>query len=212
MARISDEAALRRIYAPPSGRSVDKELDRLDPHCLRFIALSPFVLIATSDAAGRADVSPRGDAPGFVAADAHEILIPDRPGNNRLDTLTNILATGRAGLLFLIPGVDETLRVNGRAEIHDDAALAARFAVSGKPPRTVLKVAVEEAYLHCAKAFMRSRLWAGDAQVERAALPTMGEMLRDQIAAKAGFAPGEGRSLEAESQEAMIARYRAVLY
>ncbi|MDI4666657.1 pyridoxamine 5'-phosphate oxidase family protein [Xanthobacter autotrophicus] len=207
MAAIRDEGALRTLYGMPAGRSVDKVIDRLDPHCRRFIALSPFVLIATADAQGAADVSPRGDAPGFVAATERELLIPDRPGNNRLDSLCNILATGRVGLLFLIPGVDETLRVNGRAAIHDDAGLTTRFAVGGKAPRTVLKVAVEEAYLHCAKAFMRSRLWAAEAQVERAALPTMGEMLRDQIAGKTGGAGGE-----AESQEAMVERYRGILY
>ncbi|QRG07517.1 pyridoxamine 5'-phosphate oxidase family protein [Xanthobacter dioxanivorans] len=208
MARIADPDALRRLYGQPSGRSVDKELGWLDPHCRHFISLSPFVLIATADAAGATDVSPRGDTPGFVAATRAELLIPDRPGNNRLDSLTNILATGRVGLLFLIPGVDETLRVNGRAAIHDDADLLARFAVGGKAPRTVLRVEVEAAYLHCAKAFMRSRLWDARAQVERSALPTMGEMLRDQIASK----PDAGATIEAESQEAMVERYRALLY
>lgn len=211
MTRITDEAALRRLYGKASPRSLDKALDRLDSHGLRFIGLSPFVLIATAAASGATDVSPRGDMPGFVAASARELLIPDRPGNNRLDSLRNIIETGRIGLLFLIPGVDETLRVNGHAEIHDDPELIADFAVAGKAPRTVLKVAVEEVFLHCAKAFMRSRLWDPAAQVERTALPTMGEMLRDQITAKAHqttFAPGEA----AESQETMVARYREVLY
>ena len=207
MAKIRDEGALRRLYGEPAGRSVAKQLDRLDPHCRAFIALSPFVLIATANAQGATDVSPRGDAPGFVAATERDLLIPDRPGNNRLDSLTNILATGQVGLLFLIPGVDETLRVNGRAAIHDDTGLTARFAVGGKAPRTVLKVEVEEAYLHCAKAFMRSRLWDAEAQVERSVLPTMGEMLRDQIAGKTGEVCGD-----AESQKAMVARYRGILY
>lgn len=202
MAQIETEAELRQLYGWPGGRSRDKVLDRLDGHCRRFIALSPFVLIATADAAGRADVSPRGDAPGFVAATEDHLLVPDRPGNNRLDSLVNILATGRVGLLFLIPGVDETLRVNGRAAIHDDADLCGRFAVDGRTPRTVLRVAVEEAFLHCAKAFMRSRLWAAQTQVPRTALPTMGEMLRDQI--------GQGGA--AESQEDMVRRYLEVLY
>ena len=215
MAVVADHDALRRIYGTPSGRSVAKELDRLDPHCLGFIALSPFVLIATADAQGRADVSPRGDLPGFVTASAHELLIPDRPGNNRLDSLGNILATGQVGLLFLIPGVDETLRVNGRAEIRDDAELTGRFVVGGKAPRTVLRVEVREAYLHCAKAFMRSRLWDVEAQVERGALPTMGEMLRDQIAGKEppGAGPASPFATAApESQEAMVTRYREILY
>lgn len=208
MPQIRDVGALRRIYGAANGRSVEKVLDRLDPHCRRFIALSPFVLLATTDAAGATDVSPRGDAPGFVAATERELVIPDRPGNNRLDSLTNIIVTGQVGLLFIIPGVDETLRVNGRAAIHDDADLTASFAVGGKAPRTVIRVEVVEAYLHCAKAFMRSRLWEAEAQVERAALPSMGEMLRDQIAGKAGR-PGEA---EAETQDAMVARYRGILY
>lgn len=213
MARITDEATLRRLYGAPGGRSVAKQLDRLDRHCRHFISLSPFVLIATADASGAADVSPRGDAPGFVAARERDLLIPDRPGNNRLDSLTNILATGKVGLLFLIPGVDETLRVNGTAFIHDDEELTRLFTVGGKAPRTVLRVEVEEAYLHCAKASMRALLWAPEAQVERSALPTMGEMLRDQIAGK--DAPGATSASVTgapESQEAMVARYRQVLY
>ncbi|WP_454914710.1 pyridoxamine 5'-phosphate oxidase family protein [Xanthobacter sediminis] len=202
MARIETEAELRRLYGEPAGRTRDKVLSRLDPHCRRFIALSPFVLIATADATGAADVSPRGDAPGFVLAEETRLILPDRPGNNRLDSLSNILARGRVGLLFLIPGVDETLRVNGRAAIRDDADLRARLAVNGRLPRTVIAVEVEEAFLHCAKALMRSRLWRSEAQVPRTALPTMGEMLRDQI----------GKGGPAESQEDMERRYRAVLY
>lgn len=215
MAVIADETALRRLYGAAAGRSVAKQLDRLDRHCRHFISLSPFVLIATADATGAADVSPRGDVPGFVAASESELLIPDRPGNNRLDSLTNILATGQVGLLFLIPGVDETLRVNGAAFIHDDAELTAGFAVGGKTPRTVLRVEVAQAYLHCAKAFMRSRLWDSTAQVERSALPTMGEMLRDQIAGKelrAAAAPSAFATEPAESQEEMVRRYRDILY
>lgn len=202
MARIETVEELRRLYGEPGGRARDKVLARLDPHCRRFIGLSPFVLIATCDAAGAADVSPRGDAPGFVTAEETRLLIPDRPGNNRLDSLCNILSNGRVGLLFLIPGVNETLRVNGRAAIRDDAELRARFAVAGRAPRTVIAVEVEEAFLHCAKAFMRSSLWSAEARVPRAALPTMGEMLRDQI----------GNGGPTESQEDMERRYRAALY
>ncbi|MFG1191052.1 pyridoxamine 5'-phosphate oxidase family protein [Xanthobacter flavus] len=213
MAVVADEAALRRLYGSAAGRSVAKQLDRLDHHCRHFISLSPFVLIATADASGAADVSPRGDVPGFVAARERELLIPDRPGNNRLDSLTNILTTGQVGLLFLIPGVDETLRVNGNAFIHDDEELTRLFTVAGKAPRTVLRVEVKEAYLHCAKAFMRSRLWEPEAQVERSALPTMGEMLRDQIASKDAASAASSFANEApESQEQMVARYREILY
>ncbi|MFG1391920.1 pyridoxamine 5'-phosphate oxidase family protein [Xanthobacter agilis] len=202
MAPIETLADLRRLYGEPSGRARDKVLARLDAHCRRFIGLSPFVLIATADAAGAADVSPRGDAPGFVAAEETRLFIPDRPGNNRLDSLSNILANGRIGLLFLIPGVNETLRVNGRAAIRDDADLKARFAMSGRQPRTVIAVEVEEAFLHCAKAFMRSNLWSPDARVPRSALPTMGEMLHDQI----------GKGGPVETQAEMERRYAAALY
>lgn len=202
MARIDTLDALRALYGFPSGRSRDKVLAGLDAHCRRFIALSPFVLIATSDADGAADVSPRGDTPGFVAVDGTRLLIPDRPGNNRIDSLANIIANGHVGLLFLIPGVNETLRVNGRAAIDDDAELRGRFTVAGRPPRTVIVVEVEEAFLHCAKAFMRSSLWRPEAQLPRTALPTMGEMLADQI--------GHGGPVETQAQ--MEERYRAALY
>lgn len=213
MAVVADEATLRQLYGAAAGRSVAKQLDRLDRHCRHFISLSPFVLIATADASGAADVSPRGDVPGFVAARERELLIPDRPGNNRLDSLSNILATGQVGLLFLIPGVDETLRVNGRAFIHDDGELTRLFTVAGKAPRTVLRVEVTEAYLHCAKAFMRSRLWEPEAQVERTALPTMGEMLRDQIAEKDAAGAASSFATETpETQASMVARYRDILY
>ena len=131
------------------------------------------------------------------APDAHTLLLPDAPGNNRLDTLVNITQTGRLGLLFMIPGVDETLRVNGRASLHDDATLLARFAGAARPPRLVVQVRVEQAYLHCAKALMRSSLWAPQARVERSVLPTMGRMIADQI----------GDTAEPESQDSMLARY-----
>ena len=204
MAAITTEEALRARYGTPSERAVRKELCALDPHCRRFIALSPFVLLSSSGGAGDfADVTPRGDRPGFVAVlDEATLALPDRPGNNRLDTLANVLANPEVGLLFLIPGVDETLRVGGRAEIRDDAALLERFAVDGRAPATVLVVHVRRAFLHCAKALMRARLWDPEARIERASLPTMGRMLKDQI----------GLSGEPEPHEAMVARYRAELY
>lgn len=202
MSNIKDVASLRALYGPMGERSARKQLDRLDRHCRRFVELSPFVLLSTTGADGLGDVTPRGDAPGFVAVeDDRTLLIPDRPGNNRLDSLTNILERPGVGLLFLVPGVDETLRVNGTAEIHADPALLARFAVDGKLPRTVLKIAVREAYLHCAKAFMRSRLWDPAVQVDRSTLPSMGEMLRDQLSLSEG-----------ETQAEMLRRYEATLY
>ena len=198
---MTDRAAqLRELYPAPNERAVRKELDHLDAHCRRFIALSPFVVLASAAPGedGPLDASPRGGAPGFVRAlDDRTLLIPDAPGNNRLDSLTNIAATGRVGLLFLIPGIDETLRVNGTALVSDAPALLAHFASERHPPRVVVRVGVQQAYLHCAKAFMRSRLWTAAAQVERSALPTLGRMINDQL----------GLTTPPESQEAMLARY-----
>jgi hypothetical protein len=203
MARITTREALRQHYREASGRAVEKQLDHLDPHCRRFIELSPFLLIGSGGAGRRGDVSPRGEAPGFVhVLDDHRLAIPDRPGNNRLDTMTNILEDPAVGLLFLVPGVDETLRINGRAAIHDDEDLRSRFEVKGRLPATVLVVTVDEAYLHCAKALMRSKLWDPEARVPREALPTIGQMLKDQI----------GHKEEAEPQSEMVERYKKVLY
>ena len=178
---IESVEALRRVYSEAKGRAVQKQIDHIDVHCARFIGLSPFVVIASVDAHGALDASPRGGAPGFVrVSDAHTLLTPDSPGNNRLDTLTNIMATGSVGLLFMIPGVDETLRVNGTARLNDDASILSTFAGDKRTPKLVIEVTVREAYLHCAKAFMRSQLWNPGSVVDRAALPTMGEMLSDQ--------------------------------
>jgi PPOX class probable FMN-dependent enzyme len=203
MGAITSEEALRRVYKEPSDRVRRKQLERLDRHCRRFVELSPFVILATSDADGSVDATPRGGPPGFVrVADERTLLIPDRPGNNRLDSLTNLVANPGVGLLFLVPGVDETLRVNGTVEISDDEGLRSLFQVDGRLPATVLVVSVREAFLHCAKALMRSRLWDQEARVERTALPTMGEMLKDQI----------GLDGEPESQQAMLERYRSSPY
>lgn len=203
MSHIDSLDALRALYPQANARSVDKVIPRLDSHCRRFIALSPFLLLATGGADGSADVSPRGDHAGFVVVeDDTTLLVPDRPGNNRLDSLENIVARPGVGLLFLIPGVDETLRVNGVAEIHADTTLRERFAVQGKLPLSVLKIRVTDAYLHCAKALMRSHLWSLQAQVERSALPTMGQMLADHTSGR----------YQAESQEDMLKRYKEVLY
>ncbi|MEI7447375.1 MAG: MSMEG_1061 family FMN-dependent PPOX-type flavoprotein [Burkholderiales bacterium] len=194
--------ALRALYPPAKERSLRKQLDALDVHCTRFIERSPFVVVSSRGADGSVDASPRGGDPGFVrVTDAHTLLIPDATGNNRLDTLENVVATGSIGLLFLVPGVDETLRVNGRARLSADPALLALAAERAKPPRTVIVVEVREAYLHCAKALMRSRLWDASRHLPRSALPTMGEMLKDQI----------GDDGPAESQEQMLARYAADL-
>ncbi|MEO8133339.1 MAG: MSMEG_1061 family FMN-dependent PPOX-type flavoprotein [Betaproteobacteria bacterium] len=178
---ITNVDALRNLYAAPKERAVRKQISALDSHCRRFIELSPFLILATTGKTHAMDASPRGGAPGFVKITAGgALLIPDAPGNNRLDSFENIIATGRAGLLFLIPGFDETLRVNGSAvlsQAKDDILLCTD---ERRTPKLAIKVFVEEAYLHCAKAFMRSRLWSADARVDRAALPTAGKMISDQ--------------------------------
>lgn len=182
---IETRDELRRIYKTPepTAGSIRKELKELDHHCRSFIERSPFVLIGSSDGAGNADVTPKGDRPGFAAIlDYTTIAIPDRPGNNRLDTLENIVANPAVGLLFLIPGMNETLRVNGEARITLDASLRERLAVDGKPPLSVVVVHVKAAYMHCAKAFMRSQLWSPESWLDRATLPTLGAILRDQLA------------------------------
>ena len=177
---ITTQTQLRALYAAPKERAVKKQLTSLDAHCQRFISLSPFVVVATGAAAGDMDNSPRGGAPGFVqCVDAHTLLLPDAPGNNRLDSLENIVATGRVGLLFMVPGVDETLRVNGRAVLSQDGVDIARCTNERRAPVLVIRVTVEAAYLHCAKALMRSSLWSPMAQVARSALPSAGQMLRD---------------------------------
>ena len=199
---IDSKETLRALYPPAKERSVKKQLAQLDKHCLRFIELSPFVVLASGSREGHFDASPRGGDPGFVKApDNATLLIPDAPGNNRLDTLENIIGTGRIGLLFLIPGVDETLRVNGSARLSDDAELLRNFSNEKRTPKLIIEVKVEDVYLHCAKALMRSKLWSAESQVERAVLPTMGQMLNDQT----------GIRTMPESQEQMVERYKADL-
>ena len=181
---------LRSRYGAPSERAVRKSLDRLDRHCRRFIELSPFVVLASAGADGRVDCSPRGDPAGFVAVlDDRTILLPDRRGNNRADSLTNVLENPHVGMLFMIPGVDETLRLNGRAKLTTDPARLGPLAVNGRAPRSGLLVEVEEVFLQCTKALVRSRLWADETRVDRkAALPSFGQMLADHIGESDGAA------------------------
>jgi hypothetical protein len=192
---------LRTRYAEPGERAVRKQLPRLDAHCRNFIGLAPFVVLATSNGSAM-DASPRGGAPGFVkVVDETTLWIPDDPGNNRLDSLSNIVESGRIGLLFLIPGVDETLRVNGGARLSADPEKLQQLATEKRTPKLLIEVTVEEAYLHCAKALMRSQLWCDAAKQDRGVLPTLGEMLADQL----------GSAGPVETQEEMVARYRRVL-
>ena len=183
---IADEPALRALYGTPGRLALMKELDHLDRHCRRFIELSPFFCLATTGKDGRADNSPRGDAPGFVQIEGDgTLLIPDRPGNNRIDSLANIAHNPTVGMLFFIPGFTETLRVNGRATLSTAPDLLARFSVDGRPPKLVMVVKVEEAFLQCSKALIRSRLWTEDAKVDRKTMPTLGQMIADVADAKA---------------------------
>jgi PPOX class probable FMN-dependent enzyme len=182
LAVIASPEQLREHYAPPIERARLKSLRKLDNHCRRFIALSPFVCIGTAGGNNGSDVSPRGDRPGFVhVLDDTTLAIPDWPGNNRLDSLVNLLANPAIGLLFLIPGLDETLRVNGSAEISTDPALLSTWDVNGKHPKSALVITIGEAFLHCGKALIRSRLWHDDYRIHPGELPSYGRMLKDQI-------------------------------
>ena len=178
---ITDETSLRALHHQPMSRATDKVLTTLDEHCLRIIELAPFCVISTQGADG-ADISPRGDPPGFVRVlDRRTLLIPDRVGNNRLDAMTNLLVNPRVGVLFLVPGMNETLRINGTARITDDARLLAPSALVNRPPKVGLVIAVEEAFLHCPKSLIRSALWDASRYIDRATLPSYAEMLLDHV-------------------------------
>ena len=179
---IKDESALRAHYGEPSRLALLKELGHLDQNCRRFIELSPFLCLATFGADGRADNSPRGDAPGFVeVADDKTLLLPDRPGNNRIDSLSNIVNRPEVGLLFFIPGFTETLRVNGHAKLSIAPDLMTRFAVGGRQPKLVVVITIDEVFLQCSKALIRSRLWEEDSKIDRKTLPTLGKMIADVV-------------------------------
>ena len=196
--------ALRALYAQPGERAVRKQLDRLDVHCTQFIALSPFCVIGSAGPQGELlDASPRGGVPGFIKMlDANTLLLPDSGGNNRLDTLENLLRDPRVGLLFLVPGFEETLRVNGTARLRDEAEFVDRFAHERQRPKLVIEVQVAEAYLHCAKAFMRSQLWQPATWPQRALMPSMNEMIHAQA----------GLGAVTESPAEIAVRYRQQLH
>ncbi len=194
---ITSEEALRTHYKPAMQKALNKQLDSLDKHCKAFIERSPFLCIATSSPDGYADNSPKGDEPGFVRIlDDRTIGIPDRMGNNRLDTISNLLQNPQIGLIFFIPGVDETLRVNGRAEISVDPALLELSTFRGKAPTSMIVVHIEEAYLHCPKALIRSTLWQRAGEKDQKPFPTLMKMLYDQFGT-----PLEGEALAAVEKE-----------
>lgn len=182
MDSITDKTNLGELYGTPSERAVLKQLDHIDQHCSAFIKLSPFLVIGTMGKDGLGDVSPRGDAPGFVIVrDEYTLLLPDRLGNNRTDTLSNIIDNEGVGLLFLVPGMSETLRVNGTAKITVDPEILKDLTAQGKQPRSALEIDVKEAYLQCAKALIRSKLWDEDYKIERQTFPSLGQIISDQI-------------------------------
>jgi uncharacterized protein len=176
---IADEGELREVIGSPTNPVAGKVADRLNDLTRQFIERSPFVCVATARPDGGLDVSPRGDPAGFVRIlDEQTLLLPDRPGNRIADTLTNLLEDSRIALLFLIPGVGDSFRVNGRAVVVDDPELLAESAVDGKAPRLGIKVAIEEAYTQCSKALIRSDLWNPERHIDRSELPSGGEILR----------------------------------
>ena len=181
---MTDLAAsdLASIYPKPSPRVIAKARPEIDLHARKFIAMSPFCVLATSGTDGSVDASPRGGNPGFVnVAGPNQLLMPDRAGNNRIDSFKNIVeGSGFVQLIFFVPGIDETLRVGGKGKLSAAPDLLAAMKEFGKLPRAVLSIEVHEAYFHCGKALMRSRLWSSDAQVERAVFPSIGQVIHDQ--------------------------------
>jgi PPOX class probable FMN-dependent enzyme len=201
---LESESELRALVGHPAPRAVAKQMARLDEHCRTIISFSPFVLVSSSDARGRPDVSPKGDAPGFVLVlDDFTLAMPDRPGNRRLDTFRNVLENPRVGLLFLVPGRQETLRVNGSALLVRDEALRSRMAAQGKLPQLALVVRVEEAFVHCGKSMLRSKLWDAASWPALAALPSHARCLLDHAKVSQSL-----EELEASVQEG----YRSGLY
>jgi hypothetical protein len=179
---ITSLEQLRAVYPAPKQRSVDKELDHFDEHCRRLIALAPFVLVASADGGGACDVSPKGGPPGFVRVlDSRRLAIPDATGNRRLDGLQNMVENPHVGLLFLIPGMGETLRVNGRVSLTQDPAILSGLETGGRPAQLALVVHAEQVYLHCAKALIRSGLWRTDTWADADELPSAAEILNDHI-------------------------------
>ena len=192
---------LASIYPPPSPRVIAKARPEIDAHSKKFIEMSPFCVLATSGSDGSVDASPRGGNPGFIhVAGPSQLLMPDRSGNNRIDSFRNIVeGSGFVQLIFFVPGIDETLRVGGKGKVSVDPELMASMVEFGKPPRAVLHIDVKEAYFHCGKALMRSKLWTTN-RVERAVMPSIGEVIHDQT--------GLG---ERESQEVIYERYKTQL-
>ena len=201
---MTDLAApdLASIYPQPSPRVIAKARPEIDVHAKKFIEMSPFCVLATSGSNGEVDASPRGGGPGFVTVTGpNEMLMPDRSGNNRIDSFRNIVeGSGFLQLIFFVPGIDETLRVGGRGSVTADPDLLSQMIEFGKPPRAVLRIAVKEAYFHCGKALMRSKLWGADTRVEREVFPSISTVIHEQTSLG-----------EPETQEAVYERYKTQL-
>jgi PPOX class probable FMN-dependent enzyme len=178
---VTDTTALREIIDEPMALAATKEMPALDKHCRRFIELSPFLCLSSMSASGKADVSPRGDPPGFVKVlDEKTVLIPDRKGNRRLDTMRNILEQPSVAVIFFVPGIEETLRLNGKASITRDPALLEDMAVQGQAPALGIRIEIDTVFFHCAKALKRSRLWEPETRIERGDFPRYGQIIKDQ--------------------------------
>ena len=193
---------LATLYPAPSPRVIAKARPEIDSHAKKFIEMSPFCVLATSGSDGSVDASPRGGTIGFVSvAGPNQLLMPDRSGNNRIDSFRNIVeGSGLLQLIFFVPGIDETLRVGGKGTLSVEPDLLASMIEFGKPPRAILRIAAREAYFHCGKALMRSKLWSPDSRVERAVMPSIGQVIHDQT--------GLG---EPEAQEVVYERYKTQL-
>jgi uncharacterized protein len=199
---IEDIGEIREIYGYPMERTVKKQLPRLEKHSRAFIAMSPFIVMATCDAEGRCDASPKGDGPGFVhVLDDETLLIPDRLGNNRVDSISNILEHPRIGLIFFVPGIRETLRVNGRAQITTDPELLKATEANGKLPRSAILVTADEVYFHCGKAIIRSDLWNPEKHVARTDFPSLGIVIAEQIGQQV-----EPKEAERMTEESYVTR------
>ena len=204
---ISSHDELRRIYDAPAALAVNKQKAELDAYSERFLQLCPFIVLSSSSRDGRFDCSPRGDYPGFIAIlDKHTIAIPDRPGNNRLDSLSNLIEHPAVGILALVPGFNECLRINGSALLTADDALRARFEHQNKLPKAVIVVSIQEIYFHCAKAIHRSRLWDSAAKADRSLLPSLGRILMNQID------PAQSEQEIAAVEQLIETRARTTLY
>lgn len=205
---VTDETTLRGLFPATHDLAVQKVLDHIDPHARNYIERSPFVCIGTQNAEGKADVSPRGDPAGFIEIlDDRTLAIPDRPGNNRLDTLSNIVSNPSVALLFIVPGFDDTMRINGQASITTDPAVLERMRVQDRLPKVAIIVKIDTVFIHCAKAFWRSKLWDPTQHQDRSEVPSLIRIVMDQTAA-----PAADEKTQRQLDEGLEEAYRTTMY